>query len=223
MPDAPAPARVDPRVRRTRDALRAAVREMARDGDLASVTVSEVARRSRINRATVYLHYRDREALLLDAMEEAVGEILAAALRCSQDLAGTPQDAGEPPVHLVRLFDHLAGNRVIYRGMLGPHGSPEFANRLRQLLAEGWRQQLDRNCALNGQLPAPLHAAFLAGALLGVIVEWLLTDDQASPPGDVAEGVWEALRRPADLSRPPDPGTGGGRAGGPARPAGRRG
>jgi hypothetical protein len=50
-------------------------------------------------------------------MEEAVGEILAAALRCSQDLA-TIRDSGNPPLHLVLLFEHLAGNRVVYRGMM---------------------------------------------------------------------------------------------------------
>ncbi len=185
-------ARVDPRVRRTREALRATVREMACDGDLASVTVSEVARRSGINRATVYLHYRDREALLLDAMEEAVGEILAAALRCPQDLAAA-HDSGDPPTQLVRLFEHLAGNRVVYRGMMGPHGSPAFTNRLRELLAEGWRQ-LDRDSGT--VLPAGLYAAFLAGALLGVIVEWILADDSAPPPADVARGVGELLRCP---------------------------
>ncbi|MCW3841947.1 TetR/AcrR family transcriptional regulator [Micromonospora yasonensis] len=188
--------RVDPRVRRTREALRATVREMARDGDLASVTVSEVARRSGINRATVYLHYRDREALLLDAMEEAVGEILDAAVRCSRDLAGTADDTDDPPVHLVQLLDHLAGNRVVYRGMLGPHGSPEFANRLRELLAEGWRQQLDTGRTRQAVLPAGLHAAFLAGALLGVIVEWIVADDPAPPALEVARGICELLRRP---------------------------
>lgn len=195
MPDIAGPgiARVDPRVRRTREALHATVREMARDGDLASVTVSEVARRSGINRATVYLHYRDREALLLDAMEEAVGEILAAALRCSRDLA-TVRDSGDTPLHLILLFEHLAGNRVVYRGMMGPHGSPAFVTRLRELLAEGWRQ-LERDSDTASGLPPGLYAAFVAGALLGVIVEWILADDLV-PPADVARGVCELLRRP---------------------------
>ncbi|SBT42930.1 TetR/AcrR family transcriptional regulator [Micromonospora auratinigra] len=189
-------ARVDPRVRRTREALRATVRRMAHDGDLASVTVSEVARRSGINRATVYLHYRDREALLLDAMEEAVGEILEAALRCSRELAATGPDADAPPGHLVRLFAHLADNRPLYRGLLGPHGSPACLDRLRELLAEGWRQQLARDGATVDGLPTGLHAAFLAGALHGVIVEWIAAADP-TPPADVARGVWVLLRRPA--------------------------
>jgi hypothetical protein len=35
----------------------------------------------------------------------------------------------------------------------------------------------------------------VAGALLGVIVEWILADDLV-PPADVARGVCELLRRP---------------------------
>ncbi len=67
---------LDPRVERTRNQLRTAVLELAETRDLGSLTVHDITRKAGVNRATFYQHYRDRDELL----EEAIDELLHRAV-----------------------------------------------------------------------------------------------------------------------------------------------
>src|SRR5690606_42068527 len=81
----------DPRAQRTRASLRAAVLDLAAERDLSAITVSAVAKRAGLNRATFYLHYPDVDALAADAMEEAVAHVARAAALCPLD---APREIG---------------------------------------------------------------------------------------------------------------------------------
>lgn len=57
-------AELDPRVRRTRGLLQAALRSLLAEKRFASISVAEIATRATVNRNTFYLHYEDKFALL---------------------------------------------------------------------------------------------------------------------------------------------------------------
>ncbi|MFJ9554847.1 TetR/AcrR family transcriptional regulator [Nocardiopsis sp. NPDC101807] len=158
----------DPRARRTRDRLRAALLALAAEQELADVTMSAVARRAEVNRATVYQHYADLDALVADAMDDAVAHVARCAALCPLD---APRD--RPPEPLVDLFTHVAENAVLYRRMLSDQGSPRFANRLRERLAGELAARLaaGEGPAGSDDVPVRTHAAYLAGALVGVIAD----------------------------------------------------
>ncbi|MER7331553.1 MULTISPECIES: TetR/AcrR family transcriptional regulator [unclassified Micromonospora] len=178
----------DPRVRRTRARLRAAVLELAAERELGDITIAEVAKRAGVNRATTYLHFPDLDALVADAMEEAVTQVARAAALCPLD---APRD--EPPQPLRDLFDTVAANAVLYRRMLSPHGSARFAAGLRDRLAAELRRSLEERNRGRAEVPVDVHAAYLAGALTGVIANW--TAGQA-PAGaaETALATWRLLR-----------------------------
>lgn len=178
----------DPRVIRTRSALRRAFLDLVRERDLAEVTMSDVAERAVVNRATIYLHYRDRDTLLVDAMEDAVAGIVADVARCVTRELVADDDA--VPGHLLRLFAHVGDNRALYGRLLGPDGSARFAARLRDLFTEAWQVDLGRGSTDR----PPATGDFLAGALTGVIVGWV-TDPRPCSPGEMADRFWRLAAR----------------------------
>ncbi|MEU9510621.1 TetR/AcrR family transcriptional regulator [Micromonospora sp. NPDC048170] len=180
----------DPRARRTRARLRAAVLELAAERELGAITIAEVAKRAGVNRATTYLHFPDLDALVADAMDEAVTQVARAAALCPLD---APRD--EVPQPLRDLFDDVAANAVLYRRMLSPHGSARFAAGLRDRLAAELRRSFEARARPPHlhDVPVDVHAAYLAGALTGVIASWTA----AQAPADAAQtalATWRLLR-----------------------------
>lgn len=180
----------DPRALRTRASLRAAALELAGERDPGTLTLSGVATRAGVNRATVYLHYPDLDALLADAMEDAVATVARAAQLCPLD---APPGTAPPP--LVELFEHVRAHTTLYVRMLGPQGSARFTTRLREALTSAL---LDRFRAgsrprATDDVPLAVHAAYLAGALAGVIAHCAAADD---PPDGLATATWRLLSAP---------------------------
>ncbi|WP_093848918.1 TetR/AcrR family transcriptional regulator [Streptomyces pini] len=184
--------RVDPRVLRTRALLREAALAIAAERDVESMTIADIAERATVNRATVYQHYRDRDALLLDAMEEEVGRLARAAARCP-----LTHPAQCTPGELAELFRHVETNATLYRRMLGPGGSARFVNRLRELLAEEVAAQLgavgDDGDGSGATALLELRAHYLAGAFVGVFTRWV-TMTGGPTAEQAAEEVWGLLR-----------------------------
>lgn len=194
--------RADPRALRTRALLRTAALELAAERELDTITIARVAKRATVNRATVYQHYRDREALLLDAMDGELTTLVGLVARCP--LLAPPGLAGrdEPPAALVDVFRHLDAHVTLYRRLLGPCGSARFVSRLRQLLAEQVALQL----AASGlgrcdEAAVELRAHAAAGALIGLISHWLPRPDRL-PAAQAAAQAWQGLRPVGHVSVP---------------------
>ncbi|WP_416981224.1 TetR/AcrR family transcriptional regulator [Streptomyces sp. T028] len=183
-------SRVDPRVLRTRALLRTAALELASERDADTITMADIAERATVNRATVYQHYKDRDELLLAAMESEITALARAAARCP--LAHPPD---RMPTELVELFRHVESNATLYRRMLGPTGTARFVNRLRDLLADEVTAQLGTPGARPSEAPPDdLRAHYLAGAFIGLITQWLTRPDRLSAEA-AAAAAWEGLRR----------------------------
>ncbi|HEX3671269.1 MAG TPA: TetR/AcrR family transcriptional regulator [Candidatus Cybelea sp.] len=71
------PARIDPRVTRTRKLIRDALTTLLAEKAFESITVQDVAERATVNRATFYAHYADKFALLDAMIREDVAVHLA--------------------------------------------------------------------------------------------------------------------------------------------------
>ena len=173
--------KIDPRIERTREALRGALMALIEEKGFDAISVQDIAERARLNRATFYLHYRDKQDLLIRTGEAVFDSLVAEA---------GPIDRGnlafeKPPQQVVILFQHLAKHRDFYRVVLGRSGVPAFVARMREYLALFTQQRI---ASLHTIYPAAVPilddrfiSEYVAGALLSIIIWWLDNDLPHSP------------------------------------------
>src|ERR1700760_4042253 len=80
-PDA---AKVDPRIRRTRQMLFQAFQDLLAEKTFDQISVQDIAERSTLNRATFYDHFTDKFALLEAMTGAGIRELLAARMAGSE-------------------------------------------------------------------------------------------------------------------------------------------
>ena len=81
--------------RNTRAIIHAALEALASDPD---VSMAEIARRAGVVRATIYMHFPTRDALL-DAVQEYATAQVAEAIRSAEPDRGEPREALERVIH----------------------------------------------------------------------------------------------------------------------------
>lgn len=179
---------LDPRVRRTRQLLRNALIELIQEKGYNDVTVKDITERATLNRATFYLHYRDKEDLLAKGFEEIWWELTRQnPLPVTQN--GTLALEGTKTT-VLNDFEHLNENARFYRVMLGAQGVPEFVYRMQ---AHVYASTAARLRSVLGDLPVrpvPIEIVlqFIASAYVG-IMEWWLENEQPYTPQEMADFI----------------------------------
>lgn len=172
----------DRRVRRSRRALRAAVLALVEERGYDDVTVADITARADVGRATFYLHYGDREQLLVDAVSGLLDELAdtVAPLTAGDITRGADRS--------VQLFRAVAGRPGLWRALLGERGAAVAHHRVRAYLAAFVEHNTTRHLVAAATTPADagMLAAHAAGSLLGLLV-WWLEHDLAEPAERMAE------------------------------------
>ncbi len=152
----------DPRVAKTRRALREALLALVAEKAFDDLSISEIVARAGLGYATFFRHYHDKDALLADVADALIDELLVQmmpALRLEETLAAS--------VALCRFVD---GRRTICRALLT--GGAQ-ANVRRQLLARARaRAEAVALTPVEG-LPTDLAIDHAVGAILGLLEWWL--------------------------------------------------
>lgn len=181
---------MDPRAQRTRVALVDAVIALLDERKISDITIPMVVAHAKINRSSFYAHYKTLDTLLADAMETIVlrtgrlGGHSAGATRKTRRF-GIPQA-------VITYIEHIDEYAESYRWVLGATGSPAIMRRLQ----ERFRVSLDTGFRHHsGTLSAPdetLPAAYLSGAMIGAIGQWIMRDDRVAP-AVFADWLWNTV------------------------------
>lgn len=170
-------ARLDPRVIRTRALLRRSLIELVPQIGYNQLSIQDITSHATLNRATFYLHYRDKDELLLDVFEDLV----------AQAIPLPPQAEGKVPweeLHpIITVFEHIAENANFYAAILGEQGVPLVMARVRDVIEDiinSWLKVLLPNTFADKMLP-DIATNFLGAAYLGVITWWLENEMPYSP------------------------------------------
>jgi AcrR family transcriptional regulator len=127
------PKKLDPRVIRTRKMLRDALIELIGEKGFSAISVQDITQRATLNRATFYLHYRDKEDLLAQSVEEILEELVTGMKECrllDYDITDSDGNVIHPLPDLVYVFKHVAKHEKFYKVMLGKKGQQSFWFRL---------------------------------------------------------------------------------------------
>ena len=68
--------REDRRIARTRSSLHQALLDLVKEKGYAAVTIEDITTRANLGRTTFYLHYQDKEDLLLEGLEERLSALV---------------------------------------------------------------------------------------------------------------------------------------------------
>lgn len=66
----------DRRITRTKEALHRALGELVKEKGYSAVTIEEITSRAKMGRTTFYLHYQDKEDLVLESMEDRLSSVI---------------------------------------------------------------------------------------------------------------------------------------------------
>ncbi len=194
--------RNDRRVSRTKKALRCALQELINEKDYDQVTVEEITERANLGRTTFYLHYKDKEDLLLESFMELIDEMLAKIAQLPLlDLkkADWAHNLEEAPVkaHLL-VFQHVAENASLYRLVLRGEGTFKVLERLRAVIIDAFSEvahvKFESDLGLQLQVPLEILANYYAGSLMGLIHWWLESHMPYSP--EEMRGMFQEMLRP---------------------------
>ncbi len=167
----------DLRVRRTRKLLREALIELIKEQGFDKLTVGEIAQRAMVSRAAFYRHYLDKYDLVEKIFEDAQHMILADSDPTHSPLSNDPD---HPPEPWIKIFEHFAEYKDLYRELLGSRGSSWFSAKLHELLA---KLIIERSQAVKtivqDQITFP--SALIAGIIITAVKWWLEHPEQYTP------------------------------------------
>jgi AcrR family transcriptional regulator len=169
---------------RTRTRLREGLIEACREQPLERLSVSDVVRTAGVARATFYLHYRDLDALAVDACAQVVREAVD-ALHAWQ---GEPGPLPPPPLR--QLFARVRARADLYRALVRPGGAGPLGELLHRELAERVRAELLRRGSQRHR--ADFAASAVAASFTGVFADWLHGRLEGSPD-EMALRIWRLL------------------------------
>lgn len=176
--------KVDRRIQRTRLALRSALLELIKEKGFEAVSVEEITERANLGRATFYLHFKDKEDLLLDEFREIasnrvqiLSEIPVSIWKSNKDSLEL-SDGRAPVMPLLLVFEHAAQNAELYRILLRGDSSQRIAGQIREIIAESINAILQTRIQSEPppapmEVPVELLAAYFSGALMGSLSWWL--------------------------------------------------
>lgn len=187
--------RIDRRVLRTRQLLRAALLALIRERGFENLTEEELADRAKLNRATFYLHYVDKYDLLRQVIGETLNEL--ATIRPPTSVQN-PDVAERLHQFFVSLFTHVVDNAEFYRVTIGAAGIAVAANEVYENTFHIGIRWLTRSGIKSWRVPPDVMISVLCGAYLG-IVRWAV-NQPTMPSADMMATRFMALMLPGILS-----------------------
>jgi AcrR family transcriptional regulator len=167
--------KLDERSRRTRDRLGHALITLILEKPIEEITVQEVLDRASVGRSTFYLHFRDKNDLLLSQLEHFL-EIMSTALIVRKEKS-------HRVVPVAELFEHIGGQNKIYRALSDANRLHDFFDLAQGYFARGIEQRLRESKRLPSlpQRELDAHVVALAGSLLSLLRWWIDRGEKESP------------------------------------------
>ncbi|WPK10888.1 TetR/AcrR family transcriptional regulator [Lysinibacillus louembei] len=177
--------KLDPRVIRTRQLLRDALVELIDEQGYEKITVQDITRRATLNRATFYLHYRDKLDLLYQSSEEILQELVGSIRPPFEDRASFDllRNYNQPHETFMHLFEQIAINSKLYKVYLTEKNIPYFAAGLKEIIIDFVSSGIHFMEPDDQKLTVPRDMAirFYAAAFLEVVIWWLENDMPYTP------------------------------------------
>ena len=174
--------RLDPRIRRTRQLLQDALRNLLKQKEFDKISVQDITEAATVNRATFYAHYQDKFALL--------GELIRITFLDLLEQRNATFDGGCSTafqVIILAVCDYLSElqkSHSFNQHQFEPFVEATVIDQIRIVLLDGFqRHPVERN------IPAEMIAATASWAIYGAVKQWVNTADRVSAEEFVSVAV----------------------------------
>lgn len=120
----------DLRVIKTRKLIKEAFYEVVKEKGFEKTTVSDIASRAMINRATFYLHYQDKSDLLRSLENEVLADIEQITKSVTREYIETYKTEGETFPHILELLSYIQENIEFFLLTVHDDADLSFYNRM---------------------------------------------------------------------------------------------
>ncbi|MFK3960153.1 TetR/AcrR family transcriptional regulator [Guptibacillus hwajinpoensis] len=173
----------DPRVTRTRQLLQDAFIQLMSEKEYEKITISNITKEATVNRATFYLHYQDKEELLLQTVDEMLHQLFGEALTIPP--GNLPIDELQRYI-AVHIFSSISEYDKFFHVMLIKKGMPNFLDQMRDFFFDFYDNRIAKGRFDPLPLPSEVIASYIASAYTGMI-SWWLENDMPYTPEEMAE------------------------------------
>lgn len=176
--------RLDRRVQRTRKLLREALMELILEEGYDTISIQDITDKANLGRATFYLHFKDKDDLLLDVMDQMISDFMVQVPQLS-----TAQWQLQDNKAIEKLFDFAADHYDLYRILIIGSGGITASRQLHRRVAENIESSIQTEIDQTGVdplVPPYFLANHFAGSLLSLIY-WWLDNDLPYDVGQMAE------------------------------------
>lgn len=154
---------LDRRVVRTRNLLQDALLRLILEQGYDSIRVQDITEAANLGRATFYMHYPDKEALLLAIIERTRDDLI-------DSMQASPQEGSLPGFRA--QFQHAIAHPTFYEVVLNHVGGRQhIANVMIETITDYMHQH-----ASQPELPIDFMAQYIVGAVLQLL-DWWMTND----------------------------------------------
>jgi len=164
----PSNPRIDPRVVRSKAALRDALLQLMAERPFASISITDIVKLAKYNRGTFYANYAAKEDLLDDVLSELMKDLVQ-AFRAPYEHAPT-LNLSELHANSVQIFEHIRNNAKLYSILSGNDVLPLLREKMFSTLKQIVKEEFVHD---DPELDPELAVIFSIHALLGLIFHWI--------------------------------------------------
>lgn len=176
---------LDKRIIKTRKLIQDALTQLMKEKGFDKITVKDITEKAFINRATFYLHYKDKYDLLEQSENSMLEEIelLKSGIRKTYHGNFIPiSNQNNIVPFLTKLYEYISKNSEFMKVILGPNGDLNFQIKLKSNIENFILENAETSKNINNpNLPIKYLTVMASSCQLGVIQKWLEDGMKESP------------------------------------------
>ncbi|MBS4196434.1 TetR/AcrR family transcriptional regulator [Bacillus sp. FJAT-49870] len=166
----------DNRVIKTKERVKKSLLTLLNQKNFNDITIMDIVKLAKINRGTFYNHYKNKEQLLNEIVDEIMADLIHSYRSPYQSNKKLKISDISPST--VKLFDHVYKNYTFYSSIVNSDMLPTFQHRL---CLELCRLALYDVRISNPKINSNLYASYTAFATGGMLIEWVRGGFKYSP------------------------------------------
>jgi AcrR family transcriptional regulator len=183
----------DRRIQKTLKLLHEALGSLIREKPYDDIVVQEILDRANVGRSTFYMHFRDKDELLVSSIHD-----LLESVHTSRDAAPSVKPDERILSFSLPVFEHIHQHLPRSRTMMGAHGRAVVHGHLQKVLAEriahGMSKHFHGRRRLTTKVPQDVLVQYIASTFI-LVLNWWAESRKPLPPVE-ADALFRALVMP---------------------------